>query len=370
MLNGVLDRVAHGARNLLINCADCVPGQKLLIVYETEDDGYFDPDLAAAIAKTAKQIGLRTKLYGVPLSRDVIDPDASLLARIEASDCTVFLARLGDQIRFRPKNSETSQIISYALDRDMLASRFGTTDYRAFNKLKALINRGIARASEIHVTCPAGTDFKGRPVGFSETEGDTTLKRFPVSVFAPVPATGFSGRVAQAGFLTGTGSNYYTPWSCEIKETLFVHFEGSRLTRFDGAVSDVARAKAHYEFVGRKYGIDTYFVHSWHAGIHPGLDYREAAGTYFERWSGGAFGNPRLLHFHTCGDYPPGEISLNVLDPTIRFDGVAIWENGRLFPDRLPGGSELLAACPDMWDVFQNPAMHVGQTASGKLTYG
>lgn len=361
--------MAKGAHNLLVNCGKCAPGQTLLIVYETEDDGYYDPELAQAVETAAKNLGLVTEMYGVPLYRDVADPEPALAAKMAAVSCTVFLARLGDQIRFRPQHSENTQIISYALDRDSLASPFGTIAYQAFEELKGLINTAMAGAKEIHVTCPAGTDFRGSPEGFSAQPGDTTLKRFPVSVYAPVPAIGFHGRVAQVGFLTGTGSHYYTPSSCELKNTLMVNFEGTRIVGFDGTPEDVAAAKAHYEFVGKKYDIDTYFVHSWHAGIHPGCAYQQTAASNFDRWGGGAFGSPRLLHFHTCGGYPPGEISLNVLDATVLVDGVAVWEDGKLFPDRVAGGAELLAAHPDMCAAFDDPATQVGQAENGQLMY-
>lgn len=370
MLDDFQHRLAAGARNLLINCAHCLPGHTLLIVNETACDGYYDPALTDAIVDVAHALQMQTQIYGVPWFEDVEDPEPALAARIDAADCTLFLARLGDQIRFRPNRSDTTQIISYALDCDMLASPFGMTDHRAFEMLKSLIDNAIARAGTIRVTCPAGTDFSGTPGAWRGRGGDTTRKRFPVSVFAPVPAVGFAGRIAQTGFLTGTGSHYYSPWSCAIGETLFVHFDGSRITGFDGSPADVAAATAHYEFVGAKYGIDPYFVHSWHGGIHAGCAYRENASHNFERWSGGAFGNPRLLHFHTCGDYPPGEISLNILDPTVWLDGVAVWKGGVLRPDRLPGGAALLDAYPDMRCVFDHPATDVGQAACGRLLYG
>lgn len=369
MLNGFQDRISKGVRNLLINCADCKSGQKLLIVYETENDGYYDPELANDIVRVASELNLQTELYGVPILRDVCDPSPSFSAKLKTADCTLFLARMGDQLRFRQSDASMNQIISYVLNRDMLASPFGTIDYRPFEALKSLINSTIATASEIHVTCPAGTDFKGRARSFSEVNGDTTRKRFPVSVFTPIPAIDFSGRIAQKGFLTGTGSHFYSPWSCELRETLFVNFEGSKITHFEGSQQDIEAAKRHYEFVGNKYGIDTYHVHSWHAGIHAGCEYKEPAGKHFERWSGGAFGNPRILHFHTCGDYPPGEISINVLDPTVLIDGVAVWEDGKLHPEKLTGGTALLDANPEIRSVFQNPATEVGQAACGNLVY-
>lgn len=363
------NRLTVGAENLLVNCAGCMPGQRLLVVYETATDGYYDPELARTIGEAGQKLGLWTQTHGVPLNPDVTDPDEILSAKMRSADCTVFVARLGDQIRFRAQEACQSQIISYALDRQMLASPFGTIDYGAFEALKAVINRAVSGARDIHVTCPAGTDFRGAPNLFNAGSGDTTRKRFPVSVFTPIPAEGFRGRIAQTGFITGTGSHYYQPWTCALDRTVFVNFEGTRITGFDGAPADVAAAREHYEFVGRKYGIDTYFVHSWHAGIHPGCEFRSPAGQHFERWSGGAFGNPRLLHFHTCGDYPPGEISLNLLDPTVRIDGVAVWEDGRLYPERLAGGDAVLEAYPEMHAAFMTPATQVGQSTCGHLRY-
>lgn len=363
------DRVAQGARNLILDCAGLAPGHSLLVIHETETDGYYDPGLALAICDVARTLGIRCRTYGVSFEHSVRDPDARLVAEMEAADCTLFLARLGDQIRFRPAGADTLQVISYALDREMLASPLGTVSYAAFEALKALINDAMARASVIRVTCPAGTRFEGRPSGFGAGAQDTTRKRFPVSVFAPIPAQGFSGRIAQRGFLTGTGSQYYEPLTCPIRDTLHISFRDNQITDFEGSPEDVAAARAHYNFVGRTFGIDTYHVHSWHAGIHPGCAHPAPACANFERWGGSAFGNPRLLHFHTCGAYPPGEISLNLLDPTVCIDDVPVWENGRLCPDRLAGGAALLARYPDMQAVFDGPAQAVGQAASGRLSY-
>ena len=160
MLDNFQERLLEGAHNLLINCAECQWGHKLLIVYETEGDGYYDADLAQVITRVGQQFGLVTEMYGVPLQKDVNDPDEMLAAKMDEANCTVFLARLGDQVRFRPQNSSMSQIVSYALDQEMLASPFGTIDYRAFERLNKLINSAVSKAAEVHVTCPAGTDFK------------------------------------------------------------------------------------------------------------------------------------------------------------------------------------------------------------------
>ena len=354
------------ARNLFLNCAGCSPGDRVLIIYETENDGYYDNLLVHDLEQAVQRLGMQSFTHGVPLQRTVCDPDTSLSNKMASVDCTVFLARLGDQIRFRTENASKRQIVSYALDRDMFVSEFGRTHYAAFDQLNWVLNQAISHARDIQVTCPLGTDFKGTTPQIASS-GDTTRKRFPVSVSAPVPSTTFRGKIAQSGFLTGTGSHYYIPYCCALDDTLMVHFDGHRITGFDGSEKDVKAARGHYEFVGRTYGIDTYFVHSWHAGIHPGLRYDHFAGDNTERWSGGAFGNPRVLHFHTCGAYPPGEISLNVVDPTVSLDGVAVWENGRLHPERVAGGSEILRDFSDMAAVFANPCDGIGLAQDGRL---
>lgn len=363
------EALLDGVRNLLFDCAEMTAGQSLFIVHEGSDEAYYDPGLLDAVAAAAQKLGIATETCLAPFSANVTDPDAALSARIDAADCTLFLARLGDQIRFRPSSARSTRVISYALDRGMMASSFGAADYQAFKTLKLAIDQQIAQAEDIHVTCPLGTDFRGRLHGQGGDGGDTTLKRFPMSVFKPVDAAGFSGQIAQAGFLVGTGSHYYEPYACPIRETLFIAFKGDRITGFNGDARDVEAATAHYETVADLYGIDAAHVHSWHAGIHPGCAVADPAAASFERWSGSAFGNPRLLHFHTCGAYPPGEISLNVVDPTVKIDGVAVWEAGVLHPERVPGGAALLNAHPSFAAAFKAPRREIGLGPNGRLCY-
>ena len=359
----------RAVQNLLINCAQGEPGQSLLIVHEASDEGYYDPQLPGLIGRKATNIGCSVNFCCIPFDENVKDPSPYLNNRIANFDHTLFLARLGDQIRFRPNIGAGNRIISYILDRDMLVSDFGIVDYNGFEALKKVINTAIAKADNIRVTCPAGTDFQGFISNPEQEVVDVTVKRFPMSVFTPAPTLNFEGRIAQLGFLTGTGSQYYKPYACEISETLYVEFEGNKISGFKGSKGDIAAAEKHYEFVAKKYGIDPYFMHSWHAGIHPGCNFPFAASESFERWSGGAFGNPRLLHFHSCGKYPPGEISLNMADPSIALDDVAIWENGVLYPERVLGGREVFDQFPSLKAAFQSPARQIGLGKDGRLSF-
>jgi hypothetical protein len=363
-----MDRIATGVRNLLTNCAELQAGQRLLILREPAGLGYYGDTLADDVAAGAQALGLVTQIAEVPFLQSVSDPDAATATLMKNADCTLFLARMGDQIRFRSALRDVSAVVCYALDSDMLASPFGTVNHRSFLALKQMIDAAVAAASEIRVTCPLGTDFRGRQDDTTAL-ADVNVRRFPMSVYTPTPAAGFSGRIAQLGFLVGTGSSYYDPYACRLEETLFVDFSGNRITGFSGFDADIATARAHYARVAAEFSIDDGFVHSWHVGIHPGCAFPNPASASFERWTGGAFGNPRLLHFHTCGAYAPGEISLNVLDPTVYLDGVAVWENGRLYPERVAGGRELLNNDPEMQRCFDAPARQCGLGADGALSF-
>ena len=360
---------SKAVENLLLNCAGGHPGQSFLIVHEPADEKFYDPALPEVVAEKARDLGFVVDLQEIPFKKEVRDPSSELTDAMTSADHTLFLARLGDQIRFRDIKQTDGKMISYALDQDMLVSNFGTADYRGFEALRDLINNAIVNAEEIHVTCAAGTDFKGYIKDPGEELLDVTLKRFPMSIFAPVPARHFKGKIAQVGFLTGTGSQYYTPYVCEIEKILFIEFDGNGIIGFSGSETDISNAEGHYNFVANKFRIDPYFIHSWHAGMHPACSFSVPASENFERWSGAAFGNPRLLHFHTCGQYPPGEISINIVDPTIIVGGQAVWEQGSLYPERLPGGAKILDSYPSLKRVFQEPSRDIGLGKAGRLSF-
>ena len=349
----------RGARNLLRNCAHAQPGDRLLIAYEPPEYGYFDAEAVHVVSRAAKGMGLEVDAVDVGFNPDNPHLPPELLTRFEAADIILFLARLGDQLRFSEMPQGKKIIVSFALNQELFGSGFANGHHDAFMALKTGINTLLAGAQDVQVTCPLGTDVRGTPVMNLLPSGDTTILRFPMSVFAPVPAYSFSGRVAMR-LLTGTGSRYYADYTLEFDQPLFAVMRDGRLQRFEGAASDVARAEAQYDRVSAMFGIDRDCVHSWHAGFHPGCGYPWDMRENYERWGGSAFGNPRILHFHTCGTYAPGEISWNVFDPTIRIDGVTYWESGIFHADRLPGGPDILARYPCAAALFRAPEQDIG----------
>lgn len=352
--------IEAGVTNMLRACAGLSDGQTLLIAYEPPEFGYFDADVVNDVALQAASLGLRVDKINVGFQADEPAFSQELRQKMAAADATVFLARMGDQLRFSDVPKGVLIVNSYTVNRTLLESAFAAAPYDAFVALKAAVDRVVASASQVSLTCPQGTSVLGQLSPGQVLAGDTTIKRFPMSIFSPVSAAAFSGKVALAGFLTGTGSRYYDPYTVEFDAQVFAKLRHGRLSGFEGTPSDVAQANAQYDRVSRLFGIDRDVVHSWHAGIHPSCVFPwDAAGKY-ERWSGVAFGNPRVLHFHTCGAYAPGEISWNVLDPTIEIDGVPYWRDGRFQPHLLPEGDGILASYPTVADLFDAPVRQVG----------
>jgi hypothetical protein len=352
---------AAGARNLLLHCAEAERGESLLIVFEPEALGIYGAGLVETLSDAALELGLTVATREVAFSKTVQDLPPDLSEVLVAADHAVFFARIGDQLRFRAMPKGARPVVSYALDTAMLGSGFGTADYRAFKALKHAIDRMLAGASEIRVTCPLGTDFSGAAKLRPDAEpADTSVLRFPMSVFTPLASRDFSGRVAIARFLVGTGSNYYEPYGLPLNDVIFAEIGDGFIKGFSGAADEVERTKAHYAHVGGLFGIDPYAIHSWHAGIHPGCAYTMPAEANYERWSCGAFGNPRILHFHTCGDYAPGEICWNIVDATILVDGVALWDDGVFRPDRIDSGIEIMRRYPDVAQMFRSPRREIG----------
>jgi hypothetical protein len=349
-----------GARNLLVNCAQCRVGERLLIAFEPEGYGYFDADVLRHVEDEARSLGLDVKLtdVGFEPTRRQLPPD--LVRLIAEHDIVLFLSRLGDQLRFSDLPEGPRYVVCFAWNSHLLGSLFGCSDYEALCEVKHGIDNAIMEASRIVITCPNGTEVVGRVPDSTADPQDTTVRRFPMSVFSPVPAGLFSGRVALGGFLTGTGSRYYDNYSIEFEGPVFARFDTGRLSGFDGAAADVAKANAHCDRVANLFNLDRNFVHSWHAGIHPGCGFPWDMRQNYERWGGAAFGNPRVLHFHTCGAYPPGEISWNVFDPTIALDGVRLWDNGHLHLERLDAGMRILTEHPELEELFANPDREIG----------
>ncbi len=351
--------LAEGARNLLLNCADLTAGQTVLVLAEDPALGWYDAEAPRAVAEEARRLGMVSTLVGVgdPADR----PDRGVAEAIAEHDCTVFFARIGDQDRFSSPIPGRTAVMCYARDADMLGSAYGRASHHAFHELKEAIDEVLLNAKRIEITCRRGTAYAG--VASEETQtwrSDTSVRRFPLGVPLPMSASDFSGRLALVEYLTPTGSRSYEPAYVAFDGPLFAEIERGRIVGFTGDPAEVARAQEHYQRIADKFGIERDVVHSWHAGIHPGCAYVAGVAENPDRWSNTVFTNPRFVHFHTCGDYAPGEICLMVLDQTISVDGVTLWDHGRLRPEALPETKVCLDNWPELNALFAQPSDLIG----------
>ncbi len=349
-----------GLHNLLVKCAKIEEDTKVLIVHEEEEYGFCDLNIVSHACKYCKKLGANPEVIEIPFCPEKPTISPSIVQLMEKVDIVVSFARLLDQLRFQDFPNCSKTIMNYASTTPRLVSGFGSVDFEGFCKLESHLDGYMSMAKEIKVTCPRGTSFSGSGDLLMGKEGEVHVTRYPMMVFSPISSNSFKGKLAVPGFLVGTCCNFYPNYFLELDETLFVFFEGERLLGFEGKPSDVEKANNHYDYVSERFGLDRNRVFSWHAGIHPGNIYTESFKVNPSVWCSTSFGNPRLLHFHTCGNQPPGEIAWNVVDPTISVDGIEIWSNGKFNPQKLPGVNEILDQYPDIKQLIDHPGREIG----------
>ncbi len=339
-----------GARNLLLGCVGLKAGERVLLLREDSSHGYYDEAAPAFVAAAAERLGARVRTIMSPLIEGPEDVPAEVTAAMGEADHTLFFSRMGDQLRFLPLPGGGSKTMCYALDAGYLRSGYCPLPHALMQELKHRPEYGLAAASEWRITCPLGTDVSGTFEDLSAedaAEGDFSLKLFPIVTFRPVSCASMTGRVALDRWLMGTGSRAYEPFALALTAPVFALVESGRIQGFEGDPAEVERVSAHYGWVAAKYGLDRAVVHSWHAGLNPQTFYPRPADSNLERWGGVSFASPRYLHFHTCGDYAPGEIAWSLFDATVTVDGETFWDRGRFVWLERPEIRELVADYPE-----------------------
>jgi len=351
--------VKEGARNLLENCAELRPEETLVIISEDPELGWYDENITEALSEQARSMGIDPTLLEVGKPNN--EKHLTAIKAVENHDCTIFLARLGDQSRFESLIPGKKTIMCYARDAQMLASTYGCANYKAFLHLKQAINDILLRAGNIRITCSWGTDISGKtPSEEKQAPSDVSVRRFPLGVPQPTIASNMSGRVALVNYLTTTGSKFYEPASIEINDVVFANVTSGKIVDFTGNRRDVDKIKAHYKKVSEQFRIEENSVHSFHAGIHPGNTYLANAADDPDRWANTIFNNPRILHFHTCGNYPPGEICWMVIDQTLTVDDKNLWFEGRLCVKDFEQTRQCMEKWPELVPIFESPSQAIG----------
>ena len=348
----------NGAENLIEGCIGDVTDKTILLVCEDPTLGWYDNDSPIIVETELLARGAKVQKLNVGLPENI--PNANVQEAMHLADQVIFFSRIGDQGRFNAQYQGSNSVMCYSRNAKMLNSGFGTLAHIAMCALKNAIDEVILNAEHISVTCPEGTHFEGSPNTNQESKTEVFISRFPMGVHTPVLADRFRGRVCVSRYLTPTGSKVYKPECLKLETPVTAHFKGNLIEKFSGSPSVVTKVEEHYQNIAQEFNLDKYNIHSWHAGIHPLMEYDRHISNCPTRWSETVFSSTRFLHFHTCGKEPPGEICWMILDPTIVINGVALWENGFLCPNRFPQTNAILKNWPSLKSAFNLPSREVG----------
>ncbi len=338
-----------GADNLLRNCVDVRHGDKVLIVSEPENETHYDYELTQTITRHAISLGAIVTVIDAPIIKDPKDFPQHVVQQMSTVDHTLFLNRSADYVRFIKLNGACSKTICYALDVDMLESGFGAVHHELMTTLLRKLETELDNADYWQLTCPLGTNASGTfcwPNKSGGTDDDFTMNLFPVTTFKPVPCSTATGKFALSRWLIPGGAPGYQPATLNLDEPVFVHFVNGAITHFEGNQQSADAVSNHYENVGKHFGIDKNFVHSWHIGMNPLTAYHENPDEALERWSSISFASPRYLHFHTCGDYAPGEIAWSAFKATVIIDGKVYWQDGEFVWLQRADNKDLISQYP------------------------
>lgn len=321
-----------GAKSLITEAIGASRGDTLAIVAEDPRLGFYDAEVPECVADVAEQMGIRTRIVPVGNHAGLKDVPDNLAQALAECDHVLFHARLGDTLRFSDIPGKARKTMSYALDIGVLGGPACTVPHRVLEDIRSAHDAHANRTRCWRVTCPLGTDISGtqdvEAVAAGKAE-DFTVIRYPVCAPRPLPCNTATGVVVLNRWLMASGNRIYPDDELLLDEPITANVELGKIVGFDGNATIIDKVRAHYERVGTLFSIDPYNVHSWHAGMNPGTFYPVRAERGIERWGKVAFANPRYLHFHTCGNYAPGEIAWSIFDASVEYDGVDFWKDGR-----------------------------------------
>ena len=320
----------RGARNLLEGCISAKPGESLLIVCELDGTGYYEPAVADVIVQQARTMGINTSVLSARTASGPHDVPVEVVDAIRGVDHTLFLSRLGDQIRFSEDDVSSTRTVSYTRDLNCLGSAFGCTPFRLFSDVHDRLVKNILAASSYRLTCDLGSDLTGDVPEAGQTQAifDFSVTGFPCVIYPPLTCKNVNGQLVFDRFLMSTSVNNFENSVLPLPEHVTATIEDSRIVEFNGATKVVEQVREQYRRVGTFSGGDAFALNSWHTGIYPHTFYQVSASRDIQRWAELTFASPRYTHFHTCG-VSPGNIATATFDATISFDDEVFWRAGK-----------------------------------------
>ncbi len=304
----------------------------MLLVLEPEDKTIYDDEAGEIIQDRIKELGCSVKVVRPHLIKDPKDFPESVAIAMQQYDHTLFLSRIGDYARFTALPGIGSRTLCYARTAEMLASPLSGVCHQLMSTLLKKLESELMAAKIWRIDCELGTDIEGTfcwPSLKNGIDDEFSLGLFPVTTFKPVPCGTAHGQVALSRWLIPGAAAKIEPPTLSFDDVVNVEVQQGTITAMHGPKKSVQRITDFYDFVSQQLSVARDRVHSWHAGINPFTYYRGDIDNELERWGAISFASPRYLHFHTCGDVPPGEIAWSVFNPKVQVDGETFWEDGQ-----------------------------------------
>ena len=139
-----------------------------------------------------------------------------------------------------------------------------------------------------------------------------------------------------------------SPTCLSLPKGIIAVIDKGVISSFEGDAADILAAQDHYRQVANQFNIEPWRVDSWHLGLHPATVHPSDPQVDLDRWANTMFTSPRYLHFHTCGNYPPGEICGMVEDPTVKLDGITLWQDGQLMASNFSAIAKVAQSWPEL----------------------
>ena len=187
--------------------------------------------------------------------------------------------------------------------------------------------------------------FWNYPTRWGPDDGSRKLPQIKNSMYIFLLSNSSFPESLSAPPWASSGSSFYYPSNIKLNEKVKFYIKNGHIQSVIGNEKDVCNIKRHYDYVSNKFKTKRDIVHSLHCGIHNGLLSESIKLNNPDYWSNTVFAHPNYLHFHTCGDYAPGEICWILKNQTIRVDDLNLWQNGNIMYNNFPS----LMKCTDKW---------------------
>ena len=191
-MNPTEEDIVAGARNLLLSCAGVKPGERILLVGELDEYAYFDPELCDDISRVAKSIGIESTIIRTKTVSSASQFPAEVSDAMAGVDKTIFLSRLGDQVRFIKEAGATTNVMCYTLTRKHLGSAFASMHYKSMRKLHDQLVADILASSSYRIEAACGTrltaQLNRKPNSIESGLSEFAVELFPVMTFPPITA--------------------------------------------------------------------------------------------------------------------------------------------------------------------------------------